>query len=84
LEQAFKTLGGIPKVLVSDSEGSLMSKELNQFYKDNDIKHIILKSHAPTAERMIRTAIRKFFVITSFSYVLLPKTPKPLQCMFKI
>ena len=32
-----------------------MSKELNKFYKDNDVKHIILKSHAPTAERMIRT-----------------------------
>ena len=61
LEHAFKTLGGIPKVLVSDSEGSLMSKELNQFYKDNDIKHIILKSHAPTAERMIRTLKKIMF-----------------------
>jgi hypothetical protein len=55
LEQSFKTLGGIPKVLVSDSEGALMSKELNKFYQANDVKHIILKSHAPTAERMIRT-----------------------------
>ena len=55
LQQAFITLGGIPKVLVSDSEGSLMSKELNKYYKENDITHIILKSHAPTAERMVRT-----------------------------
>jgi hypothetical protein len=35
LEQAFKTLGGMPKVLVSVIlKVHLMSKELNQFYKD--------------------------------------------------
>ena len=61
LQQSFNTLGGIPKVLVSDSEGALMSKELNKYYKENNIKHIILKSHAPTAERMIRTLKNMIF-----------------------
>ena len=33
LEQAFVNLGGTPRVLVSDSEGALLSNELNKFYK---------------------------------------------------
>ena len=34
LEQAFKTLGGVPQILYSDSEGSFLSKDLNEFYKN--------------------------------------------------
>jgi len=55
LQQAFSTLGGTPRVLGSDMEGSLLSPELNKFYKDNNIEHIIFRSHAHTAERMVRT-----------------------------
>jgi hypothetical protein len=55
LEQAFVNLGGIPRVLVSDSEGALLSNELNKFYNKNNIQHIILRNHAGTAERMVRT-----------------------------
>ena len=33
LQQAFTTLGGTPRVLGSDMEGSLLSSELNKFYK---------------------------------------------------
>ena len=42
-------------MLASDAEGSLDSAELNKFYEENGIKHIILRSHAHTAERMVRT-----------------------------
>ena len=55
LEQAFINLGGTPRVLVSDSEGALLSNELNKFYNKNNIQHIILRNHAGTAERMVRT-----------------------------
>ena len=52
LQQSFITLGGTPKVIASDAEGALDSAELNKFYEENGIKHIILRSHAHTAERM--------------------------------
>jgi hypothetical protein len=38
LEQAFVNLGGTPRVLVSDSEGALLSNELNKCYKKNNIQ----------------------------------------------
>ena len=55
LQQAFITLGGTPTVIVSDAEGALDSSELNKFYEENGIRHIILRSHAGVAERMVRT-----------------------------
>ena len=55
LKQSFITLGGTPKVIASDAEGALDSSELNKFYMENGIRHIILRSHAGVAERMVRT-----------------------------
>ena len=55
LQQAFITLGGTPRAVASDMEGSLLGTELNKFYKENNIEHIILRSHAHTAERMVKT-----------------------------
>ena len=55
LKQAFVNIGGTPKVLVSDTEGALVSNELNRFYKENNIQHIITRQHAGVAERMVRT-----------------------------
>ena len=55
LEQAFVNLGGTPRVLVSDSEGALLSNELNKCYDKNNVQHIILRNHAGTAERTVRT-----------------------------
>ena len=40
LKQSFKTLGGTPKVIVSDAEGALDSSESNKFYEENGIRHI--------------------------------------------
>ena len=54
LEHAFVNLGGTPRVLVSDSEGASWSNELNNSYEKNT-QHIILRNHAGTAERMVRT-----------------------------
>ena len=55
MEQAFQTLGGMPQILYSDSEGSFLSKDLNEFYKKHNIKHIITRGHAGVVERFVRT-----------------------------
>ena len=61
LHQGFMNLGGTPRVLANDNEGALGSNELNKFYEENDIKHIILRTHAPTAERTVRTLKQMIF-----------------------
>ena len=61
MEKAFKTLGGMPQILYSDSEGSFLSKELNEFYKKHNIKHIITRGHAGVVERFVRTLKNMFF-----------------------
>ena len=46
---------GKPKQLYSDEESSLRAKVFFRFINDNDIKHIQTNTHAPSAERFIRT-----------------------------
>jgi hypothetical protein len=53
--EGFKKMGGLPKVLYTDNEGSFNSTLMQQYMKENDIFHIITLSHAAFAERMIRT-----------------------------
>ena len=61
LQQSFITLGGTPKVIVSDAEGALDSSELNKFYEENGIRHIITRNHAGVAEKMVRTLKEMIF-----------------------
>ncbi len=49
-------------MVASDSEGALMSTELSKFYKENKLKHIILRNHAPVAERMVKTLKSMIFL----------------------
>ena len=46
---------GTPKQLYSDEESSFRAKVFFRFMNDNDIKHIQTSTHAPSAERFIRT-----------------------------
>ena len=46
---------GQPLSIYSDDEGALNSKKLQDFFKGEGITHIITKTHANQAERMIRT-----------------------------
>ena len=41
--------------IYSDDEGALNSKKLQAFFKEEDITHVITKTHANQAERMICT-----------------------------
>ena len=52
--ECFKALGQ-PLSIYSDNEGALNSKKLQTFFKEERITHVITKTHANQAERMIRT-----------------------------
>ena len=51
--ECFKVLGQ-PSSIYSDDEGALNSKKLQTFFKEEGITHVITKTHANQAERMIR------------------------------
>ena len=52
--ECFKVLGQ-PLSIYSDDEGALNSKKLHTFLKEEGTTHVITKTHANQAERMIRT-----------------------------
>ena len=52
--ECFKVLGQ-PLSVYSDDEGALNSKKLQTFFKEEGITHVVTKTHANQAERMIRT-----------------------------
>ena len=54
LKLIFKSMG-TPKQLYSDEESSFRAKVFFRFINENDIKHIQTSTHAPSAERFIRT-----------------------------
>ena len=55
LMECFKHLGAKPVMIYSDSEGSLNGKYTQRYLKDSNIKLITTLSHAPMAERAMRT-----------------------------
>jgi len=60
---------GKPKTIYSDDEGALVSNIIQKYFKDNDIRHIVTRSHAAVAERQIRT-------IKHMIYTRIEKTDK--------
>ena len=52
--ECFKVLGQ-PLMMYSDDEGALNSKKVQDFFKGEGITHIITKTHANQAERVIRS-----------------------------
>ena len=55
LMECFKDLGGKPKVIYADQEGSFNGKYVQQYLKENDIQLIMTLTHAAIVERAIRT-----------------------------
>ena len=55
IKEAFGYMGKKPEVIYSDDEGALNSKEIQNYFKNENIKHIVSRTHAPVAERAIRT-----------------------------
>ena len=48
-------MGKKPEILYTDDEGALNSNAIQKYLKDENIKHIITRSHAAYAERAVRT-----------------------------
>ena len=44
-----------PDFIYSDEEGAFVSNKVQEYFRSEDIKHIITRAHAPLAERMIKT-----------------------------
>ena len=56
IKKLIPMMGGKPKTIYSDDEGAFSkSTEIQKYFKDEDIRHLVTKSHAPVAERQIRT-----------------------------
>ncbi|MGV2342017.1 MAG UNVERIFIED_CONTAM: hypothetical protein LVR18_51320 [Planctomycetaceae bacterium] len=55
LKTGFENMGKKPRDIYSDDEGSLNSKLIQDYLKENNIRHIITKTHAPVGERAIRS-----------------------------
>jgi len=54
-EKGIEKMKGKPKTIYSDNEGAFVSNEIQKYFKTNNIRHIVTLSHAPVAERTIRT-----------------------------
>ena len=48
-------MGGKPETIYSDNEGAFVSNEIQRYFKNNNIRHLTTLTHAPVAERTIRT-----------------------------
>ena len=55
LLEGMVALGGRPKIIYSDHEGSLGGKEMAAWIKEQKLTHHITRNHAHFAERFIRT-----------------------------
>ena len=55
IKKLIPIMGGKPKTIYSDDEGAFISNEIQKYFKDEGIRHLVTKSHAPVAERQIRT-----------------------------
>ena len=56
IEETFKKIGCKPRIIYTDNEGGLESKEeFGTWWDDHDILHLITTEHANTAERAVRT-----------------------------
>lgn len=55
VKEDIRKMGGKPETMYTDNEGAFVSNELQKYFRENGIKHITTLSHAPVAERQIRT-----------------------------
>lgn len=55
IKDDIKKMGGKPKIMYTDNEGAFVSNEVQKYFKDVGIRHITTLTHAPVAERQIRT-----------------------------
>jgi hypothetical protein len=54
-KDGFEKMKGKPESVYSDNEGAFVSNEVQKYFKDEGIRHLTTLTHAPVAERTIRT-----------------------------
>ena len=55
IKEGIDNMGGKPETFYTDDEGALNSKEIQNYFKHENINHIVSRGHAGVAERAIRT-----------------------------
>ena len=55
IKEGIENMGGKPETFYTDDEGALNSKEIQNYFKHENINHIVSRGHAGVAERAIRT-----------------------------
>jgi len=55
IKEGIHKMGGKPETFYTDFEGSFNSKEVQAYFKDNDIRWLYTTTHAGVVERLIRT-----------------------------
>ena len=55
IKEIIKLMQVKPDAIYCDEEGAIMSNKVQSYFLREGIQHIITRSHAPLAERMIRT-----------------------------
>ena len=55
MKESMLKMGGTPQTLYTDDEGGLRDQLIQNYLKDQNIRHIVTRSHAAVAERTIRT-----------------------------
>ena len=55
IKEDIRKMGGKPETMYTDNEGAFVSNEIQKYFKEVGIRHITTLSHAPVAERQIRT-----------------------------
>ena len=59
ITEGINKFGHIPKIIYADQEKTLDSKSFEQYFKDNNIRVILTRTHAWAVERFIRTLREK-------------------------
>jgi len=55
IKTGIKGMGGKPETFYTDNEGSFNSKEIQAYFRDNNIRWLSTNTHAGVVERLIRT-----------------------------
>jgi hypothetical protein len=55
IKECIKLMEAKPETIYSDEEGSFVSNKVQKYFKEEEIRHLVTRNHAPIAERTIKT-----------------------------
>eukprot|EP00972_Heterocapsa_arctica_P082243 12121048-Heterocapsa_arctica.AAC.1 len=63
--EAIRLMGGKPKTIYADQEGAWTSTAILEYFEEQGIRFLMTQTHAPVAERQIRTIKSMIYARTS-------------------